>query len=110
MKKKTYGGLNMNEDVRLQAAVRLAKQGDSKAYVGSSGAMLINALTPDGYLVDVDGAWVQDEDVKDVLLSKIDEIEAEMKEKEDEFAYNPSFTIVDLNSDGIVGLQLVWNG
>ena len=29
-------------------------------YLGSSGAMLVNATTPDGYRVDASGKWIQD--------------------------------------------------
>ena len=29
-------------------------------YLGSSGAMLVNTTTPDGYRVDASGKWIQD--------------------------------------------------
>lgn len=32
--------------------------GWQRIYLGSSGAMLTNARTPDGYYVGADGAWV----------------------------------------------------
>lgn len=32
--------------------------GRQRIYLGSSGAMLTNARTPDGYYVGADGAWI----------------------------------------------------
>lgn len=38
----------------------VANRWEGNYYLGSDGAMLINAVTPDGYTVGADGAWIAD--------------------------------------------------
>ncbi len=39
-------------------------------YVGSDGAMLVNTVTPDGYLVGADGAWIRESENSSETLTR----------------------------------------
>lgn len=67
-------------------------------YVGADGAMLTDTITPDGYKVGSDGAWIQDDGkMMELYNSKIQEI----KDSDIDTELTVEFIIQDLNSDGV---------
>ncbi len=70
--------------------------GNKWYYFNQNGYMLSNTVTPDGYHVGIDGAWIQN-NISYIYENKMNELQNLMNEPDEKC----EFVIEDLNSDGI---------
>lgn len=93
-------------------------------YFNDSGYLLISAFTPDGYLVNENGAWVQDGIVQQKAVHTAENEAKNLQAaaayrsrllgyargQKNEYSYPFSFSVVDLNGDGILEVLLHYSG
>lgn len=94
-------------------------------YFNNYGYLVASAITPDGYLVNEKGAWVQDGILQQIALTPAarnaeknrhavtayrNKLLNEIRKEKDLFSYPTSFAVVDVNGDGIFEVLLNYQG
>lgn len=94
-------------------------------YFDSNGYLATSTTTPDGYLVNEQGAWIQDGIVQQTLLTSSsdnkeknlsavaayrDKLLNDIHKKQDLDNYPTAFAVADINGDGIFEVLLNYDG